>query len=102
MSSFLDLVQLLHDEVGAAGIQPTAVTSQTGEARLLVQWVANADFNIQMLWHNWEFLRAEFTTSNVTVDGTRTMSPPADLNRWDASLDPNLNTFFIAKNLQEK
>ena len=32
MSTFLVLVQDLHREVGAAGVAPTAVTSQSGEA----------------------------------------------------------------------
>lgn len=81
------MVKLLHREVGAAGSEPSTVLNQRGEAKRLVDWIAQADFHVQMLWHNWKFLRAEF--SDDTVDGTRTMAKPSDHNRWDEK------TFFL-------
>lgn len=83
MADYLSLVQLLHDESGAAGVAPTTVVSQTGEAKRLVNWVRRADLQIQNKWINWKFLRAEFTTGNQTSDGVATLSKPATLKTWD-------------------
>ena len=95
MSTFLQLVQRLHREVGAAGVAPTAVTSQTGEAQRLVDWISNADLQVQNLWHDWKFLRTEFSSSNTTTAGVRTLAAPSDLARWDPE------TFFIQESGQD-
>lgn len=81
MSTFLELVQDLHREVGAAGVAPSSVTSQTGEALRLVNWIKKADQLIQELWVDWKFLWSEF--SDDTVASTATLAAPADLNFWD-------------------
>ena len=83
MSDYLTLVQDLHAEVGAAGVAPTAVTGQTGEARRLVNWIKRADTKVQTKWINWKFLRAEFNTANVTTQSIATLSKPATLHTWD-------------------
>jgi hypothetical protein len=87
--TFLELVQALHAEVGAAGIAPPAVTGQLGEAARLVNWIKRADLKIQRRWINWKFLRSTFSAGNTTTQGVATLSAPADLNTWD------LNTFMI-------
>lgn len=87
--TFLELVQALHYECGAAGVAPTAVTGQTGEARRLVNWVIRADLKIQRKWINWKFLRDVFDTANTTTPSTATLSAPAELHTWD------LDTFTI-------
>lgn len=89
MSDFLTLVGDLHTEVGAAGVAPTSVVNQTGEAKRLVRWVAIADYKIQLKWINWKFLRAVFSTGNTTSVGVATLAKPATLKTWD------LKTFQI-------
>ncbi len=78
MSTFLEIVQELHEEVGASGQVPASVTSQKGEAKRMVNWVRRADEYVQLLWHNWKFLRSEYdevTTVDVvqlpTVQGAQ-------------------------------
>lgn len=60
MSTFLELVQDLHRESGAAGQAPTTVVNQRGEYNRLVNWIRDADTYIQDLWENWKFMRARY------------------------------------------
>lgn len=85
--TFLELVQALHRESGAAGNAPTTVTSQTGEANRMVNWVKQANLHVQSLWENWKFLREEDSRSLTAA--VNTLSAPADLGMWD------LDTFRI-------
>ena len=91
MSTFLELVQELHREVGAAGSAPSAVTSQTGEARRLVGWVKKANFDVQDMWANWKFLRS--TDERTLTPTDNTLAAPSDFNSgmWD------LDTFKIIR-----
>jgi hypothetical protein len=82
MSTYLQLVQDLHREVGAAGVAPTAIAGQTGENQRLVKWVQEADNYVQTLWHNWKFL-IDMSFSMSTVASTRDMSAPVTVNMWD-------------------
>jgi hypothetical protein len=81
MSSFLELVQKLHKEVGAAGSAPQGVTSVTGEAERLVEWIQQADNYVQLKYVNWKFLRQEYSVA--TVASTATAAKPAALKYWD-------------------
>jgi len=81
MSTFLELVQDLHRESGAAGAEPTSVVSQTGEANRLVGWIRESDQFIQNLWLNWKFLWNQVELSTAT--GIVSLSPPSDLLFWD-------------------
>jgi|2_EtaG_2_1085320.scaffolds.fasta_scaffold16713_3 hypothetical protein len=83
MSTFLQLVQELHREVGAAGTAPSAVTGQVGEAARMVNWVISADYYIQMLWHNWKFLKHATGFSVSTVASTATLAKPTSHHFWD-------------------
>lgn len=83
MSTYLELVQDLHREVGAAGVAPTAVTNLTGEADRLAKWIREADIYVQVLWVNWRFLWKQWTTANVTTAATVLLAAPTDLNFWD-------------------
>lgn len=83
MSTYLELVQDLHNEVGAAGIEPQGVTGLSGEAERLALWVKRADEYVQLKWVNWKFLRNEFTVSNITTQGIATLSAPSTLRYWD-------------------
>ncbi|MHC4704025.1 MAG: phage adaptor protein [Planctomycetota bacterium] len=83
MSTYLELVAELHEEVGAAGIAPTAVTGQQGEAQRLVNWIKRADEFVQLKWVNWKFLRNEFTAGNTTTASVNTLAAPTGLKYWD-------------------
>lgn len=93
MSTFLELVQELHVEAGAAGSAPATVLNQRGEAKRLVNWTKRADRYVQNLWTNWKFLRAEYdeTTTAQSVD----MPLLANVSYWDEKTfklyDPSTN-----------
>lgn len=69
MSTFLQLADKLHQETMDAGSGPTAVTSQTGELKRIVQWVADAWTEIQQERDDWLFARKSFTVNTVAADG---------------------------------
>ena len=99
--TFLQLVQDLYREVGAAGGTPTAsiptVANTTGEILRLVSYVHDAELEIQNLWVDWKWLRKTLTAYTiagnnlgiVTGQGGAQSAQPADLAEWD------YNTFFI-------
>jgi hypothetical protein len=70
MSTFIELVQELHEEVGAAGSAPSTVVAQRGEAKRFVNWIRRADRYVQNLWTNWKFLRSAYdeNTTALSVD----------------------------------
>ncbi len=83
MSTYLELVQQLHTDVGAAGVQPTTAVTVTGETKRLADWVRDADLYIQKLWVTWRFLWDQFDTSNTTTASVNALAAPSDLNFWD-------------------
>jgi len=99
--SFLTLVQDLYREVGAAGGTPaTAIPTTvgvTGEILRLVNYVHDAELEIQNLWVDWKWLRqtlTAYTTAASNVGIVTTLNgvinaQPADLAEWD------YRTFFI-------
>ena len=93
--TFLQLVQALYREVGAAGGTPTAAipttANVTGEILRLVNYVHDAELDIQNMWVDWKWLRKTlafytgtqnqtglFTTLNGAVSAF-----PTDLAEWD-------------------
>lgn len=87
MSTYLELVQDLHREVGAAGTKPSTVLNLSGEADRLVGWIRSADRFVQLKYVNWKFLRGEYSAD--TVASTATAAKPANLKYWD------FKTFFV-------
>ena len=83
MSTYLELVQDLHVEVGAAGSVPVAVTGLTGEAKRLANWIKRADEFVQLKYVNWKFLRNSFTTNNTTSQSVATLDAPTGTRYWD-------------------
>lgn len=81
MSTFLELVQELHSEVGAAGSAPSSALNQRGEAARLVNWVRRADKLVQNLYANWKFLRAEY--DQVTTSGSVDLPAAQNTAFWD-------------------
>ena len=92
--TFLELVQRLHQLSGASGSEPTSVLNQRGEAARLVNWVGDADYNLQARWLNWKFLHAR-TGSNFTLEERDKTAAPGDLKSWD------VNTFFIRERTED-
>lgn len=81
-STFLQLCQTVRRECRIAGSGPTAVTGQTGVLDRVVNWVADADQELQGRWFDWDFLHVT-TWSHSTVANTATVAAPADLGVWD-------------------
>ena len=81
MSTYLELVQELHEEVGAAGPPPSTVANQRGEAQRFVNWVKRSDEYVQNLWHNWKFLRVKYDES--TTAGFVALPTVQGASFWD-------------------
>lgn len=79
--NYLQLCQALRQECGIQGTGPTAVTSQTGILKRIVDYIASADESIQLLHADWEFLVS--TWSDDTVVGTESYTAPTDLGAWN-------------------
>lgn len=80
MSNYLQLCQKMTRDLGMS-TTIAAVTSQTGMAQKIVEWIADADEYVQTLYADWNFLWSQFSTS--TIAGTRAYSAPSDLGEWD-------------------
>ena len=86
-STFLELAQRLRLEVGVTGSGPASVTGQSGMLQKLVNWIADADVEIQSRHQDWEFLWSEF--SGNTIASTKDITKPSDFGYWIA------DTFFV-------
>ncbi len=89
--SYLTLVNDLWREVGAAGSPLTTTVNPTGEALRLVNWIHDAELDIQNLWVDWKWLRKVLDCytpagSNLgifTASSGGISAQPADLAEWD-------------------
>ncbi len=103
--TYLTLCQDLYREVGAGGGSPPnlaipTTAGVTGEILRLVNYVHDAELEIQNLWVDWKWLRqtlSPFTIAGsnagiVTTQGGSTNAQPSDLAEWD------FKTFFILPN----
>lgn len=81
-STFLQLCVTTRRECGVTSSGPASVTSQTGILEKVVNWVADADREIQGLWFDWDFLHVGTWSSN-TIANTASVAAPADLGVWD-------------------
>jgi len=104
--SFLTLCNDLWREVGAAGTGITTTVGQTGEALRLVNWIHDAELDIQNLWVDWKWLRKTLTcytpsgsnTGIYTTSGGSISAQPADLAEWDYRtfmIQPSGSTYFV-------
>jgi hypothetical protein len=91
--TFLQLAVALRQEVLASGTGPATVVSQTGELKRIVDWIAEADEEIQQEHDEWKFMVGDFTLNTVADDGSYAASdcvtPITDLRNW------KLETFKI-------
>lgn len=81
-STFLQLCVTTRRECGITSAGPSAVTSQTGIFEKLVNWVADADQEIQGMWFDWDFLHVS-TWTDVTIANTAAVSAPSNIGTWD-------------------
>ncbi len=92
-TTFLQLAVRLRQEVLASGTGPSTVVSQAGELKRIVDWIAEADEEIQQEHDEWKFMVGDFTLNTVADDGSYAASdcvtPITDLRNW------KLETFKI-------
>lgn len=79
--TFLELCQAARQECGVQGQGPSAVTSQSGILKKIVDWVQKSDLFIQSKHGDWDFLWAEFSAN--TVPNSADIAKPSDLGLWD-------------------
>ena len=84
--TFLQLAQRLRQEVSGNGTGPSTVVGQSGEYRRYVDWIAEADQEIQQEHNQWLFMRKPFALNTVAGDGSYTpadcLTPFTDLRTW--------------------
>lgn len=87
--TYLQLLQELHRECGAAGVAPSTVLNLTGEANRLAGWVRQANLDIQNLWESWKFLQV--VDSRALTPAVNTLAAPTGMGdgMWD------LDTFKV-------
>jgi len=93
--TYLQLCQDLYREVGAAGGTPTqaipTTVGVTGEILRLVNYIHDAELDIQNIWVDWKWLRKTLTfytgvqnqTGIFTTSGGAISAFPTDLAEWD-------------------
>jgi len=65
--TFIELCQRVRQESGISGSGPVTVVNQTGILAKVVEWVRQADLDIQRLQNDWSFLWA-MTDTTLTTD----------------------------------
>ena len=81
--TFLELCQAVRQEVGVSGTGPTTVLSQAGQLKVIVDFVAASDFEVQILWEDWDFLWAQYSSTLATGVKEPVLQKPTDLGTWD-------------------
>jgi hypothetical protein len=81
--TFLELCQTVRQEVGVSGTGPTTVLNQEGQLKVIIDFVADSDFQIQILWEDWEFLWAQYSSTLSTGVAAPAVAKPTDLGTWD-------------------
>lgn len=79
--NYLDLCKLTRQECSIQGSGPSAVTSQLGLLKRIVEWVRDADMYVLTLHPDWNFLWAEHTAS--TTASSYSLAKPDDFGMWD-------------------
>ena len=87
--TFLELCQTVRQEVGVSGTGPTTVLNQEGQLKVIVDFVAASDFEIQVLWEDWDFLWAQYSSTLATSVKEPVLQKPTDLGTWD------LRSFYL-------
>lgn len=84
--TFLQLAQRLRQECAGNGTGPSTVVGQTGELKRIVDWIIEADEDVQQEHDSWKFMVNTFTLNTVADDGSYTAAdcvvPVTDLRDW--------------------
>lgn len=84
--TYLQLCQRLRQEVEASGTGPTTVLNQTGEYKRLVDWIAEADEEIQREYDEWKFMVNTYQINTVvglaSYYPSDCVTPITDLRKW--------------------
>jgi hypothetical protein len=78
--TFLELCNALARECGASP-NITTVVGATGENSRFVEWIKQANKDVQGLWGDWKFNHATFSDSTTTGSGS--ITAPDDHDAWD-------------------
>jgi hypothetical protein len=83
--TYLEMVKKLRRDIGIQGSGPTTVTNQTGNYERLVDYVADADGEIQCMFEDWDFLRTtvRFNTLASTSTYTTAAISAGTVGKWD-------------------
>ena len=76
MSTYLQLCVKLRQEVLAAGTGPSAVTGQVGEYKRIVDWIAQADEEVQQEQDHWNFMTGDLNFNTVADVGSEPINVP--------------------------
>ena len=89
MANHLQLVQELVAELGIGGANngatvPSTVLGQAGQLYNAVNWIRQAENNINLMWANWNFLAVEYS-EDLTIGSAAvpTHSGTETVNKWD-------------------
>ena len=87
--TFLELCQTVRLEVGVSGTGPSTVVGQEGQLKSIIDYVAEADHQIQGLWKDWNFLWGQYSSTLSTGTSAPALNKPTDLGTWD------MRSFFL-------
>ena len=89
--TFLELCQRVRQECGIAGTGPSAVSSQVGQLKKVVDWTNDAWRELQLMHDDWLWKRKDFTLTLSASDNDYSAADASvtDLGEWD------LETFRI-------
>lgn len=87
--TFLELCRAVRTECSVAGVGPDTVAGQTGTYAKLVNWVRQANTEIQNRYFNWKFLFRTYTHTPEVMGrsfaddiNSPNIEAPVDLNVW--------------------
>ena len=87
--TFLELCQTVRLEVGVSGTGPSTVVGQEGQLKSIIDYVAEADHQVQGLWKDWNFLWTQYSSTLSTGTSAPALTKPTDLGTWD------MRSFFL-------
>jgi hypothetical protein len=102
--NYLQLCAKMRRDIGIQGSGPTSVTSQTGNYQRIVDYIADADDEIQSLYEDWDFLRTTvaFNTISATSTYTTAAISAGTVGKWDVesfAFKPNTTSYRPLSNV---
>ena len=102
-NTYLQLAQRLRQEVGAAGTGPSSVVAQTGEYKRIVDYLADADQELQQEHDNWKFMVNTFAINTIVgvaaYPATACLLPVYDLRSWR---DRTIKAYLLSAGLGDE